>query len=1131
MQNPQMPRRYALLPYLIIGMAVFGVTVGGIALHSVETRMVERAGEALALAAADIADKLDRILSERYDDIQIMAQTPVLRSGNPEAMSSYLRTMQKVSPIYVWLGVTEASGRIIAATDPGSVGRDRSGRPWFQAVRNGAPVHVRDAAVSEDGGGVRTVSFTAPIKGSTGEFLGALTSRVELQPLEDVFARTVYAFEVLRGASSKVEWQFLSHDGEVIVDSTLRQEGKVNLKQSGLPSALLVEAGQPGYVVEEHLRRHVPVVTGYARTGGYGRFTGLKWGVLVRMDESVVLAPIRAILWKVGIAGIVIWAPMVGLLLWSTKRLQREWAVAQLESARARAAELEVSEREERTRKIFDDAPIGMALVDSDYRFIKVNRVLCEMLEYGEQELLTKSFTGITHQDDLETDVRLAKQVFKGELPSYFLEKRYLTKTGAVLWVHLTATVIRDQTGRILHGLAMIKDITARKRAEGRQAAQLAVGLALAESVIFSEAAPRILQAVCDSMEWELGAMWLVDSSYTKLQCETIWHVPSVKAEEFVTATREKEITQGVGLPGRVWAAGEPAWIPDVVKDPNFPRAPFAVQAGLHGAFGFPIRSGSQFYGVMEFFSREIREPDTGLLAMMADVGLKIGQFVERQWLQDERIRLAKDLRLLLESTGEGIYGIDMEGRCIFVNQAAARMFGYEPNGLLGKGMHVLIHHSRADRSPCPQEDCLIDRVSLTGQDCRVSGDVFWRRDGTMFPVEYASYPIRDGDVIKGAVVIFTDITERQRVEKELRESEQRFQLINDNANDAIFYLDVNGVIQWANQKASAVTGRPMTEIVHRSLMALLTPPSAAVAEARLAAIRSGQSVPPVVEFELFCQDDSTVWVEANITSVLEQGVTVGRLVVSRDITERKQIEQRLRQSEKLAALGTLLDGVAHELNNPLFMIDGFAQLAGEKIKQQRYQDLAGDLASIHEASRRAKAIVQRTLTVTRQQKGGVRACDVNALLKSTLDLVANDLTIHNVEGQIALRPDLPLVLADPQDLTQLFLNLITNARQAMVTAHGRGILRISSALLSDRQKPFVEVRFADDGPGIPPEIRSRIFEPFFTTKPVGEGTGLGLSICHRIVGELRGALNLESVEGQGAIFVLRLPAMEPSNP
>jgi PAS domain S-box-containing protein len=832
MTGSQMPRRYAWLPYLIVGMTVFAAAVGGLALHSIESHMIASAGQTLALAAADIADKLDRTMSERYNTIQTMAKTPVLRSRNPEAITGYLKAVQKVVPIYVWLAVTDAKGRIVAATDQASAGKDRSGRPWFQAVRDGTPVHVRDATLSEDAGGIMTVSFTAPIKGATGEFLGAVTSRVELQALEDVFAHTVYAFEVLRAASSKVEWQFLTHDGQIIVDSALRQEGNVNLKQLALPSALLLEGGQPGYVAEEHQRRPVKVVTGYARTGGYGRFTGLQWGVLVRMDQSIVLAPIRSILWKLGIAGLLVWAPMFGLLFWSTRRLQEEWGLAQRESKLARAAEATILEREERTRKIFDNAPIGMALVGLDYRFLKVNRALCDMLGYSEGELTAKTFVDITHPDDLQEDLDLAAQVFKGDLPHYNLEKRYFKKTGEIVWILLTATVIRNQGGTILHGLAMM-----------------------------------------------------------------------------------------------------------------------------------------------------------------------------------------------------------------------------------------------------------------------------------------------------------VDITERKRAEKKLRESEQRFRLINDNANDAIFYLDLRGEVQWANRQASVITGRPSTELVGRSFMSLLTPSSATVAETRLEAVRSGQSMPPVVEFELLRHDDSIVSIEANITSVMEHGTPVGRLVVARDQTERKRIEQRLRQSEKLAALGTLLDGLGHELNNPIFMIDGFAQLAIEKLKQGRHQDLTEAIASIHQASQRAKEIVRRTLNVVRQQKGGARACDVNTLLKETLDVVANDLVIHSIELQTALRMDLPPVMADPQDLTQVFLNLITNARQAMVTARGRGTLRVSSALVSEREKPYVEVRVADDGPGISLEQQSRIFEPFFTTKPVGEGTGLGLSICHRIVSELRGTMSLESAEGQGATFIVRLPTMELSKP
>ena len=225
----------------------------------------------------------------------------------------------------------------MVATDPDTVGRDYSAEPWFQAVRNGQGVHMGDVEPFAVMGGPDAIAVTAPITGPRGEFLGVVTTRVGIPGLESVMTRTLLTFRQREGFWGALEYQFLTEAGIAFIDSDLDHKGHVNLKQLGLPSARLSEASSlSGYTEEEHLRRHVPVITGYARTLAHREFDGMRWTVLMRMDRRDVLAPIREVLWNLGLAGGAVVVPTFGLLVWTVTRVRREYRRAQQERALAR---------------------------------------------------------------------------------------------------------------------------------------------------------------------------------------------------------------------------------------------------------------------------------------------------------------------------------------------------------------------------------------------------------------------------------------------------------------------------------------------------------------------------------------------------------------------------------------------------------------------------------------------------------------------------------------------------------------------------------------------------------------------------------------------------------------------------
>jgi anti-anti-sigma regulatory factor len=188
-----------------------------------------------------------------------------------------------------------------------------------------------------------------------------------------------------------------------------------------------------------------------------------------------------------------------------------------------------------------------------------------------------------------------------------------------------------------------------RKRAELRLQTQYAVTRALSESDTLREAAPKVLRAVCESLSWEVGALWRLDRDAGALRCVEVWHAPNLAVGGFEEISRRQSFEKGEGLPGRVWETGEPAWVTDVVTNGNFPRAPFAEREGLHGAFAFPVTLRSETLGVMEFFSREPRDVDEDVLNMMYGVGSQIGQFIERRQAEEELRRLYREREQALE--------------------------------------------------------------------------------------------------------------------------------------------------------------------------------------------------------------------------------------------------------------------------------------------------------------------------------------------------------------------------------------------------------------------------------------------------------------------------------------------------
>ncbi|MFQ6094259.1 MAG: PAS domain S-box protein, partial [bacterium] len=395
------------------------------------------------------------------------------------------------------------------------------------------------------------------------------------------------------------------------------------------------------------------------------------------------------------------------------------------------------------------------------------------------------------------------------------------------------------------------------------------------------------------------------------------------------------------------------------------------------------------------------------------------------------------------------------------------------------------------------------------------------RADGTPCFVYVNTYPLRDaaGKVIMG-ISTCIDITEQKRSEEVLRLAAQQWRETFDAMADSVSIIDTKGRIQRTNRATAKILGQPLKglsgKVCHELFHGRKRPPKGCPLRKML---KTRQS-----QTEEFYLSDRRRWVSITVNPIVDSKSKItGAVHVVRDITEREQLKSQLLQSEKMSALGQLISGAAHELNNPMTGVLGYAQLLltspdlPEKAKQS--------LEKINQEAERARKIVQNLLTFARQRKPEKRRVQINEIVGRTLELRAYEMKVSDIELIKDFGADIPSLLADEHQLQQVFMNIIINAEQAMLEAHGMGRLKVTTRW--DRERDVVEITFQDDGPGMAEEYLSKIFDPFFTTKPDRKGTGLGLSISYGIVQEHGGCITAVRERDGGARFTVELPVVE----
>ena len=501
----------------------------------------------------------------------------------------------------------------------------------------------------------------------------------------------------------------------------------------------------------------------------------------------------------------------------------------------------------------------------------------------------------------------------------------------------------------------------------------------------------------------------------------------------------------------------------------------------------------------------------------------------ERKQAQLERDRLWQERVAMLESVGDCIFGADRQGHCTFVNRAATRMLGYSAEECLGQKLHDLIHPRAADGSLHTWENCLVFRPFETTAGVRAEGEVVWRRDGTCFPVEGSSYPVIQNGRVESVVISFKDITERKKAEAALKASEARYRSIVENAHEGICMCDAQREITYCNPRLASLIGHPEGGAGLTCSQFHFPDDNYEICQ-RFDRVREGHS--ESYEMCLRHQDGSARWMSASASPIQDEaGGFAGAVCMFTDITERKRLEEQLRHSQKMEAIGQLAGGIAHDFNNLLTMILGYGDLLERKLPPG--DPLHASVLEIRKAGGRAASLTQKLLAFSRKQVLHPQVISLNRLVQE-LEPMLRRLLGEDLHLDFALDPTAGNIKADPVQIEQVLMNLCINARDAM---HTGGLLLIESqhqefdaragVLHGVPAGAYATLIVTDTGSGMDEKTKARIFEPFFTTKDPGIGTGLGLSTVLGIVNQSGGAISVYSEPGVGTTFKIYLPSVE----
>ncbi len=744
-----------------------------------------------------------------------------------------------------------------------------------------------------------------------------------------------------------------------------------------------------------------------------------------------------------------------------------------------RQVEQELLKREEQLSLALMGADLGTWDWNLKTNDVQYNERLTEMVGYALHEITPtlSSWKKLVHPDDFPNAEDSLDAHVEGKTPYYEAEFRMLHKSGQWVWVLSRGKVIEwDNRGRPVRACGTHLDITERKQAEEALQAR-------------EKKHRKILQTAMDGfiLMDANGRLKEVNDAYCNMTGYTKHELLDMNIADLeATETPEAILARSQNIQ----ALGEDRFeTRHRRKDGDIIHVEVSVQYQ------------SEFEECFFAFLRDITD--------------------KRRAENDLRESEAQ-FRAVAEHTSASIFLTDEDGTIIYWNKASQKIFGYTEKEILGHSVDILLLDNEKQSK---------DNAFEAYDDIRESpvfesaGRSYARRkDGTVFPLELTLSSWQNEGKFYFCAIIY-DITELKKVE-------EQFRAIFNSSADSIIITDSQGTVISCNPATQTVFGYKPEELTGKQVTKLVSPEKRNQDDERF----RKKTLPQPGETFLSVtkrKDGSELYVSSSVSCWEIAGQTFYSSI-NRDVTHDKKIEQQLYHSQKMEAVGTLAGGVAHDFNNILAGIMGYAELAKDKISPDSAAYTFLD--SILKLGGRARDIVRQMLAYSRKNTVNKMPHQVHPSLIEQLNMLRNIIPA-NIEIKTAIDEHAGTVMADATQMQQVGMNLCTNAVHAMEETGGVLEITLSSvyldkeaALLFHNIKPgnYVQLTVSDTGPGIEPDIIDRIFDPFFTTKETNKGTGLGLSVVDGIIRDHGGAISVESEPGKGTVFTVVLPVVEP---